>query len=328
MYTNNELAVQRTNLNWRSVWNSINPYIIIIAIALLAIYTAIVEPQFATGQNFQNIMRQFGALSLTAIGMTFVIIGGFIDLSIVGMFSFVSVVMVSIMPKVGELNAMLIGIALGILCGLLDGAILSFVGAKSDADAVFITFGMSTVFFSLALITSKGATIRIPSGCTISPIIGKHEIFYLPVSFYIFLVAMVIAHIFLMKTKTGREIRLTGGNRAAAKLCGISSVKCTLLVYAILGFTVALGAIIQFARTTSAGPNIGNGFETNSILAVVIGGTRLKGGLGSVIRTFIGVLLVTVMANALNLIGVPTKMQDIFRGAILILAIWLDYRRQ
>ena len=139
---------------------------------------------------------------------------------------------------------------------------------------------------------------------------------------------MTITHIFLMKTKTGREIRLTGGNRVAAKLAGISSVKSTLISFSLLGLTVALGAIIQFSRTTSAGPIIGAGFEVNSILAVVIGGTRLKGGEGSVIRTFIGVLLVVVMANAMNMIGVPTKMQDIVKGAILMLAIWLDYRRK
>jgi len=323
----NEMS-KGVKINWVTLWDSINPYVIIIGISLFAVYAAIVQPEFASGQNLQNIVRQFGALSLTAIGMTFVIIAGFIDLSIVGMFSLVSVTMVTLVPIVGEVPAMLIGILFSTLLGFFDGMVLSFVGAKDDADAVFVTFGMSTIFFSLALMLSQGSTIRLPIGSSVSLFIGSHQFFYLPISFYIFLVVMTITHIFLMKTKTGREIRLTGGNRVAAKLAGISSVKSTLISFSLLGLTVALGAIIQFSRTTSAGPIIGAGFEVNSILAVVIGGTRLKGGEGSVIRTFIGVLLVVVMANAMNMIGVPTKMQDIVKGAILMLAIWLDYRRK
>lgn len=315
-------------LDRKKVWEKINPYVIIIGLVILAIYAAIIEPQFLSGRNLQNIMRQFGALSLTSIGMTFVIIAGYIDLSIVGMFSFVSVFTISLIPVVGEIPAMLLGILLGMILGFIDGVVLSIVGAKNDADAVFVTFGMSTFYFALALIWSGGNTIRLPEQSNIVEYIGQGSIFYLPVSFFIFVVFMTVAHIFLMKTKTGLEIRMVGGNRYAARLCGISSNKTTILVYTILGLTVAIGSIIAFSRTTTAAPVVGRGFEMNSILSVVIGGTRLKGGLGSVLRTFIGVLLVTVMANALNLIGVSVYLQSVAKGAILMLAIWLDYRRK
>ncbi len=325
---NVQTATINRKVNWTEIWARLNPYVIIIMLIILAIYAAIMEPAFLTGRNMQNIMRQFGALSLTAIGMTFVIIAGLIDLSIVGMFSFVSVFTISLIPVFGEVPALLLGIGMGMLCGLVDGIILTFIGARSDADAVFVTFGMSTFFYAMALIWSKGTTIRLPDHSAIISFIGKGEIFFLPVSFFIFLIVMFLAHILLMKTRTGREIRLVGGNRDAARLCGISSGKVTVLVFMILGFTVAIGSIIAFSRTTTAAPVVGKGYEMNSILSVVIGGTRLKGGLGSVIRTTIGVLLVTIMANALNLMGVPVNMQGVAKGAILVIAIWLDYRRK
>lgn len=319
--------VIESKFSWKLIKSVTSQYLIVLAIALLAIYASLVEPQFMTGGNLQNILRQFGSLSLTALGMTFVIIGGYVDLSIVGIFSLVSMVTVSLVSQVGEVPALLIGIALGTVCGLLDALILIFVGARNDADAVFVTFGMSTFYFALALIFSGGATVHLPEN-VVFKLIGQGEFFYIPVAFFIFLVAMLISHFFLTKTKSGREIRLTGGNRAAARLVGISSPKSTILVYTLLGFFGAIGAIIHFSRVTTAAPIIGRGFELNSILAVVIGGTRFKSGMGSVLRTALGVLLVTLMANALNLIGVPANLQDVAKGAILILAIWLDYRRQ
>ena len=315
-------------MNRSKLWSQINPYVIIIAIGLLSIYTAFVEPQFATWTNFQNIVKQFGVLSLTAIGMTYVIIAGYIDLSIVGMFSFVAVVTLRMADAFGEIQAILIGLALATFCGLLDALVLVLVGAKNDADAVFITFGMSTIFYGLGLFVSGGATQRLPSESPIFDFIGKAKFLTLPMSFFIFLVIMLIAHLFLSYSKTGREVRYTGGNRAAARLSGISSAKSTIIAYTALGLTVGIGTILYSARTTAAGPVAGQGMEINSILAVVIGGTRLKGGLGSVPRTFIGVLLVILLENSLNLIGVSTTMRDVFKGAILILAIWLDYRRQ
>jgi ribose transport system permease protein len=325
---NAKAATVESKLNWKKTGTFLYNNLIVIGIILLAVYAAISEPRYFTFDNLENIIRQLGALSMTAIGMTFVIIAGYIDLSIVGMFSFVSVFTLSLVPVFGEIPALLMGMALGTLCGVLDAVILSFVGAKDDADAVFLTFGMSTVFFALALLWSGGSTIRLTTITPIAKFLGKGEILGLPSPFFLFLILLVIAHIFLMKTKTGAEIRLSGGNRQAARLSGISSRKAIIISFAVLGFTVALGSIIQFTRTTAAGPTNGTGFETNSILAVVIGGTRLKGGLGSVLRTTIGIVLVTAMSNALNLIGVPTNLQDLFKGAILVLAIWLDYRRK
>lgn len=322
------LGAARGRASWKALWAAVNPYVVVGMIALLVVYAAVVEPAFLTGINMQNIMRQFGPLSLTAIGMTFVIIAGYIDLSIVGMFSLVSVFTISCIPVVGEVPAILLGMVLGLLCGLADGAVLSLVGARSDADAVFVTFGMSTFFYALALIWSGGNTIRLPAQSTLLSYLGKGEILHLPVSFFLFLLVVALAHFLLSRTRTGREIRLVGGNRDAARLCGIGSTKITLLVYGLLGVTVAIGSVIAFSRTTTAAPVVGKGYEMNSILAVIIGGTRLKGGHGSVLRTTIGVLLITIMSNALNLMGVSVNMQGVARGAILVIAIWLDYRRK
>ena len=296
---------------------------------MLGVYTAIVEPKFFAADNFQNILRQFGALSLASVGMTFVIISGLFDLSIVGIFSLVSVVTLGLVGIIGAIPAMLLGMVLGILCGIIDALCLVLAGARNDAEAVFITYGMGTVFSAVALMYCKGQTIRLSGG--VSPLInfiGWGSYLYIPVSFFLFLIVMLIAHFFLSKTKTGTEIRMMGGNREAARLAGLLISRNTVIVFAILGLTATIGAIVNFTRTTTAAAGAGAGYEVNTILAVVIGGTRIKGGHGSVLRTTIGVFLVTILENALNMIGLSSYMKEAVKGLILILAIWLDYRRE
>lgn len=316
-------------ISCNKIWNAVNPYVVIIGICLLGAYAAIVEPRFFMGDNFQNILRQFGALSLAAVGMTFVIISGLFDLSIVGIFSLVSVVTLGLVNKIGVIPALLAGMMLGILCGVMVSLFLLLAGARNDAEATFITYGMGTVYSAGALMYCQGQTIRLSGGVpSLINFIGWGSYLHIPVSFFIFLIVMLSAHFFLMKTKTGTEIRMMGGNREAARLAGLMNDRNTIIVFAILGFTATLGAIVNFSRTTTAAAGCGAGYELNCILAVVIGGTRIKGGHGSVLRTTIGVLLVTILENALNMIGLSTYMKEVVKGLVLVLAIWLDYRRQ
>jgi ribose transport system permease protein len=134
-------------------------------------------------------------------------------------------------------------------------------------------------------------------------------------------------YFFQSKTVIGRTINLTGGNKIAARLAGRPIGLCVVLIYTLSGVMTALGAFNQFARTTTASPVMGKGFETNAILAVVVGGTTLKGGKGSVMRTVLGTLLIILMSNCLNLLGVSPYMQNVVKGIILVVAIWLDNRK-
>ncbi len=305
-------------------------YLVLVAIMLLVIITIIVEPKFLSGENLTNIMRQFGPLSFVSLGMTFVIIGGFIDLSVAGIISLVAVVTVSLIDPIGQVNALIVGIILGAFLGFLNSIVLISAGALSQAEALFITFGMSAVYSAVALIYTDGATqhmswLQTPQ--TVFSSIGSGTVGIFSVSFIIFLGSLTLLWIFHNKTYNGRSISYTGGNKVAAELSGIPIKRSVVLIYTICGMMSAVGAIVLFSRITTASPTVGKGFETNAILSVVVGGTSLKGGKGSVLRTVLGVLLITLMSNCMNLLGVSSYMQIVLKGAILVVAIWLDNRK-
>jgi len=306
-------------------------YLVLVMIAFLVLITAIIEPKFLSGSNLVNIMRQFGPLVMVSLGMTFVIIGGFIDLSVAGTINLVAVVTISLIQPMGQLPALLIGLALGIVCGALNSILILSSGALTQAEALFLTFGMSTVYSAIALLYSHGSTMHfwdISASKSIFESIGSGNIGFFSVSFVIFLVLLAILWVFQSKTAEGRAICLTGGNKTAARLSGIQVSRSIIEIYVIGGFMAAVGAIVLFSRITTAAPVIGAGYETSAILAVVVGGTTLKGGKGSVLRTVMGVLLVVLMSNCLDLLGVSSYMQYAVKGAILMFAIWLDNRKQ
>ncbi len=306
-------------------------YLVLVAIVLLVFITIVVEPKFLSGENLTNIMRQFGPLSFVSLGMTFVIIGGFIDLSVAGIISLVAVVTVSLIDPLGQINALIIGIALGAFLGFLNSMVLISAGALTQAEALFITYGMSAVYSAVALIYTDGATQHmswLTGNQSVFSAIGSGTVGILSVSFLIFLVSLGALWVFHNKTYNGRAISYTGGNKVAAELTGISIKKSVILIYTICGLMSAIGAVVLFSRITTAAPIIGKGYETNAILSVVVGGTTLKGGKGSVLRTVLGVLLITLMSNCMNLLGVSPYMQVVLKGAILVVAIWLDNRKE
>jgi len=306
-------------------------YLVLVAIMTLVLITAIVEPKFLTAGNVTNIMRQFGPLIMVALGMTFVIIGGFIDLSVAGILSLVAVVTVSMIEPLGQVYALLIGLSLGALCGFLNSKLILLSGAMTQAEALFITYGMSMVYGALALIYSGGSTKHmsyIESNTSVFQAIGTGTVGIFSVSFIIFLFCLLLLYFVQTQTYMGRAMYLTGGNKAAAALSGINIYRSITTIYTISGLMTALGAIVLFSRVTTASPVIGNGYETNAILAVVVGGTALIGGNGSVLRTVLGTMLVILLSNCMNLLDVSVYMQYIMKGAILVLAIWLDNRKQ
>lgn len=315
----------------QSIINTLKNNLIIVAIFVLAIITSIVEPNFLTLGNFENITRQFGPLIMVALGMTFIIMGGFIDLSVGGLISLVAVVTVSLIDPIGQVAALIAGIALGLFAGLLTSFLILVSGALKQAEALFLTYGMSVVYGALALIYTGASPIFLSYSQTnfsIFTTIGTGFIGPISVSFIIFLACLLILYVIESKTQIGRSICLTGGNKVAARLAGVGVDKSIVFMYAVSGVMAAIGAVILLSRVTIASPLIGKGYETQAILAVVVGGTALIGGKGSVLRTVIGTLLIILMSNCLNLLGVTTYIQYMLRGAILILAIWLDNRKQ
>jgi ribose transport system permease protein len=319
------------NKTFNTVKKSTRDYMIMVAILLLAIVTAIVEPKFLSTQNFTNIMSQIGALSFVAMGMTFAIMCGFIDLSVVGIINISAVVMITLMQPLGQIPAMLIGLGLGAVLGFINSMLILSAGAMTLFDALFITFGMSTVYSAIALIVAGGLTQQLTWITRDTSIIrgyGAINIGPFPIPILVFVIFLVILQIFLSKTYSGRSIMLSGGNKTAARLAGLPVKQTIMKIFTLTGFMAAMGAMVMFARVTTVSPKIGLGFEMDAILAVVIGGTTLKGGNGSLVRTFFGVLLVTLLGNCMNLMGISTHIQAIMRGAVFILAIWLDNAKE
>jgi ribose transport system permease protein len=304
---------------------------IFVAIAALAVITSVIEPKFLTAANFDNILRQFGTLIFAALGMTFVIMAGFLDLSIGGIISLVAVVTVTMIDKVGQGPAIVIGLSVGLGCGLLNSALIITSGALTQAESLFITYGMSLVYGAAALIYVQGVTQFLTysaSDISIFNAINSGGIGPLSVSFLMFLACLTVLLVIERRMYMGRAVVLTGGNKVAARLAGIPISKSIVMIYAISGLMSAIGAVVLVSRVTLADPTMGTPYMTQAILAVVVGGTALIGGRGSVLWTVFGTLLLILLNNCLNLLGVSSYVQFMLRGVILILAIWLDTAKQ
>jgi len=324
-------AIEQHKLIKSRIVDFLLEYLVLIAIVILVIVTAIVEPRFLSEQNLINLMRQFGPLSFVALGMTFVIMGGFIDLSVPGMISLVAMVTLMLVDTIGEIPAMMVGLSLGTLMGCINGTVLMKVGASTQAKALFITFGMSQIYRSIALQLTGGFPMNwgnlFEHPMPVTRALGSGTLGPLSYSFILFLFFLAVLYIFQSKTFMGRSISYTGGNLTAAELGGIPTKRTVIFIYTLCGFMVAVGSIVLFSRVSVTVPTIGTFFERDAIMAVVVGGTSLMGGKGSVLRTVMGVSLVILMSNCMNLMGVQTHLQEVVRGAILVLAIWLDHRR-
>jgi len=304
--------------------------LVLIGIVILMIVTAIINPTFVSAANLTNVMRQLGPLPFVALGMTFVIIGGFIDLSVVGTMSLTAVVMVSLVDPLGQVGAILVGLLLGAALGYLNGSVLTGCGAMTQAEVLFITYGLSSVYQAIGLLFTNAETLRLMRSTkpvtiftTLSSTLG-----IVPIIVIVFIVLLLVMHIFLTKTLAGRSVTLLGGNKDAAYLCGFNVKQTMRMIYSINGLFAAMAALALVSRVTTATATCGTGYETDAILCVVVGGTSLKGGKGSVLRTMLGVVLITLLGNCMNMLGLSTYMQSVMRGAVLVVAIWLDNRRE
>ncbi len=314
---------------------SVKNNLIVVGIGLLIVVTSLIEPNFLTAGNIENIIRQFGTLIFVALGMTFIIIGGFIDLSVSGIISLVVVVTVTLIDPLGQVGALIVGILIGLACGLLNSLLILTCGALTLAESLFLTYGLGLVYAALALMYTKGVTQFLnysKSDYSIFTTIGRGSIGPISISFFLFLACLLVLYVIQRRTFIGRSIFLMGENKTASRLAGIPISRTVVFIYAVSGIMTAIGAVVLVSRVYLASPVIGGavggGYETQAILAVVVGGTALLGGRGSVLWTVIGTLVLILMNNSLNLLGVSTYVQYMLRGAILILAILLDRQKQ
>lgn len=300
-------------------------YAIVFALIILIAVLSVISDRFFTFTNFITILTQTSINAILAIGVTFVILTGGIDLSVGSMLA-VSGVAFAMIAKVdanGEALfppalAVLAGIFTGLLFGLLNGLIV----AKAKVAPFIVTLGTMTISRGIALIVADGRPVSGMSSVFKS--FGSGSIGGIPYLVIIMIMVSVIAIFLLGKTKFGRYIYAVGGNEEAARASGIPASNVKMMVYIICGFMAGLSGIMQACRVVVGQPNAGEGYELQAISAVVIGGTALSGGIGKMWGTIVGAFIIGVLGNGLDLLGVSSYWQKVISGIIIIAAVLLD----
>lgn len=315
-------AAPANQLRWRHL---LADYGIVLAFLVLCVTLSVADENFLSWGNWVNILRQTSINGILAIGMTYVILTKGIDLSVGSLLAVSGIVAASLVTGETAHHAMV-----GILAGLAVGAVLGAVNggliAGLSVAPFVVTLGMLSVARGLTFIYNDGMPIA-----ALSPgfrYIGQGMLAGIPVPVIILAATFLVFWFILKYTTFGRAVYAVGGNEKSAKTSGINTVRVIFLVYVISGVLSALAGLILAARTTSALPQAGVAYELDAIAAVVIGGTSLSGGVGSLTGTLIGALIIGVINNGLDLLGVSSYYQQVIKGAIIVAAVLLDVSRK
>ncbi|NIN36251.1 MAG: ABC transporter permease, partial [Gammaproteobacteria bacterium] len=283
-------------------------------------------PDFLKRSNLLAIVDRIVVIAILAIGMTLVIITGGIDLSVGSLIAVSAVIGTVIMKKMGGLEAsagiVLLGFIIGILsCGIIGG-FGGFLVARFKVPPFITTLGIMLMGRGLAFMITGGFSIyQVPKAL---PWLGQGTSLGIPNTVILLFVLYVIAHIFMSQTRLGRYIYAVGGNEEAARLSGVSVGSVIIFVYVISGITAGLGGCIQASQLNTGTPNMGIMYELYVIAAVVVGGTSLSGGTGKILGTLIGVFVISVIQNGMNLLGIESYTQQVVLGMVILGAVVLD----
>jgi putative xylitol transport system permease protein len=311
-------TVSKSRLAW------LTQYGIIIAFLLLCVALTFLNKYFLTPENISNILLQTSINGILAMGMTLVILTGGIDLSVGSVLAFSSIVAATFVtgdnPQ-SPLVALLVGILTGAVLGLINGCIVAYLRIPSFVA----TLGMLSVARGLTYAYTGGMPVPNLSESFLN--LGEGFFFGVPMPVLIFLLIFAILWVVLNHTTYGRSVYAVGGNVKSARTAGIATKPVIASVYVIAGLLAGLGGLILTARTSSALPQAGVSYELDAIAAVVIGGTSLSGGVGSIAGTLLGALIIGTINNGLDLLGVSSAYQQIVKGCIIVVAVLLDYSR-
>lgn len=293
----------------------------LIALLVVCIGLAFLSPEFLTVGNVLDVTRQVSINAVISFGMTLTILLGGIDLS-VGSILAVASVLTALLMKAGwdAPLATLIGIIAGALMGAVNGVVI----AKGKVAPFIATLGLMTLLRGVALVLSKGSPISGFSSYFFALQGGGYVAHLVPIPVMWMLAMFVLFWFVLTRTVFGRHVYATGGNEEAAKLSGVKTDGVQIVVYTISGAMAALGGVILTSRLDSAQPTAGAGYELDAITAVVLGGTSLSGGRGWIFGTLVGALLIGVLNNGLNLLGVSSFYQQVIKGSVILVAVLLD----
>jgi ribose transport system permease protein len=324
-------ATLRSNfqMDWRKYG------IALIFVLLCIVFTFITPwrdgyPVFLTQVNIINVIRQVSIVGIMAVGMTFVIMIGQIDLG-VGSLLAVCGMLAAVLQKAGA--GLLPSSLVPLLAGIVTGVLVGILVTKARVPSFVATLGVLASYRGIALLISEQPVGGIKDNFRfigagvlgdIPFLSGIPFVKILPVPILIFIFVVIVGSIIFSRYPFGRHVAAVGGNEEAARLSGINVDRIKIIVFAISGLCAAISALILTARLRSAQPNSGEGYELDVIASVVIGGTSLYGGRGSIWGSFIGAMLIGVLSNGLNLMGVSPYLQPLIKGVVIVLAVLID----
>ncbi|MDR0361096.1 MAG: ABC transporter permease [Planctomycetota bacterium] len=292
-----------------------------ILLAALCIIFGSQRPLFFSVNNLMIILTQAVTVGTCALGLTFVILGGSIDLSIGSVVALSAVSCALVVPSQG-LFAIAPAILTGMLCGAINGAVFSL----GKVPSFIATMGGMVVFRGIVLIITKGRPIQIRDDFFLDVYASRS--FGIPNSALITLIFVVFTLILLNRTPFGREVRAIGGGQRVAMLTGIKVTRIKLLMYVLAGGMYGVAGALQSARVMAATATMGEGLEMDVIAAVVVGGTPLTGGIGSIWGSILGTFLITILSNGMNMLGLSPYVQSIAKGIVLVAAVFLTIDRK
>ena len=300
----------------KSGLNVLQDFGALIALIVLVVGISIFSPEFRQPTNLLSLLRQSSINGLIAFGMTGVILTGGIDLSVGSVLALstafcAGMIVAGIPVPVAMLAALVIGVIFGVVSG--------FLVTKGRLQPFIATLITMTVY--------RGVTMIYTEGKPFLKFIGKGAVFGIPFPVIILVVVFAIFYFVLNKTTFGRRIYATGSNAECAKLAGVNINKTKLIAYGVSGLMSAMAGLILLSRLSSAQPTLGSGYELDAIAAVALGGTSMNGGRGKITGTLFGVLIIAVLSNGMNILGISSYYQDVVKGIVILLAVLSDRKR-
>ena len=315
------MAQPAKGVNWQNLGSLLARQGIFIAFVVFLIGFGIFSERFLSIENLESVLRSSAIIGVIAIGVTVVVLSGNLDLSVGSMLSFATVMVVDLHDKIGPGPAMLVMLAAVLIIGSINGFLIGYVRLNS----LIVTLGMLSAIQGVTLIYSGGKNVDVANQeNTWFAVFGRGSIADLDVPIIIFLVLALIGHIVIAYTPYGRRVYAVGGGPVAAVFSGIRRNRVVFSTYLVSAFCVGIAAIILGSRVMGSQNNVGQGYELLVLAGVILGGTSLLGGSGSILKTVIGVLILGFIQNGLLLMGYPYFAQWIVTWAVIIFAVWLD----
>jgi ribose/xylose/arabinose/galactoside ABC-type transport system permease subunit len=307
---------RRSTLQWSTVATLLGLY------AALIVMLSILSPFFLSLNNFLNILLSVAIIGIISIGMTMLLVSGGLDLSVGGVVALVGVVIAGLAERIGIGGAVGAALLVGALIGMINGFAVTAIGI----NPLITTLATLSLARGLAFVFSGGLTqVVLDEGFRFW---GRARMLGVPVPVIIYLALFAVGYVVLRYTTFGRAIYAIGGNAQASRLASVRVTRIQRIVYLLSGLGAALGGIVLTSQLAAGAPQAATGIELSVIAAVILGGTSLAGGSGSMIGTLLGVLIMGTLNNGLTLLSVNAYYQEIVRGLVLLLAVALDQIRK